>query len=153
MARIILRVNLYQLGENFIPQTCIALRARLPIRLVKRFWWGNQTVASQPSSHLNRRGRTVYLLFNRLIFWLLEGQNRTQLNRSFCNHRLATPARCHPCVTVAITIRSTNLLYLTFAIGHDLSHYPVVIQRYNAYLGFVRRHCWLVRYPGCLVLL
>ena len=125
------------------------LRARLPIRLVKRFWWGNQTVPSQPTSCSDRRGKTVYQLFNRSIFWLLDGQNRTHLNRSFYNHRLATPAQYHPWVTVAITTRSTNLLNFTCAIGDDLSHYPVLIQRYNAYFGFLRRHCWSVRYLGC----
>ena len=122
----------------------IKLRARLPIRLVRRFWWGNQTVASQPASDSNRHGKTVYLLFNRLIFWVLDGQNRTLLKRSFCNHSLATPAQCHPCVTVAITTRSIHLLYFTCAISDNLSHYPVPVQRHNSHPGFVRRHCWWV---------
>ena len=42
-------------------------RARLLIRCVSRFWWGNKTVASQPTSHSDRRGKTVCPVFNRLL--------------------------------------------------------------------------------------
>ena len=52
-------------------------------------------MASQPASDPSRRGKTVYLLFNRPIFWLLDGQNRTRLKRSSCYLGLAMPPQ-HP---------------------------------------------------------
>jgi len=54
-------------------------------------------VASQPGSYSDRRGKTVYPVFNCLIFLLLDGQNPTLLNSSFCNHRLLTPPIHHAC--------------------------------------------------------
>jgi len=50
------------------PPKNVRVRARLLIRCVSRFWWGKQRVASQPASYSDRRGKTVYPVFNRLIF-------------------------------------------------------------------------------------
>ena len=118
---------------------CGLLRGRLPNRLFKRFWWGNQTVTSQPPSYSDRRGKTVYILFNRPIFWLLDGQNRTRLKWASWYLRLSTPPECPSPFTRAITRTAINPLYFSCQLGDYLSHNLVSVQRPNSDLGFVRR--------------
>ena len=105
-------------------QTLLQLRASLPIRRVSRFWWGNWTVASQPASqyYSDRRGKTVYPVFNRPIFWVLDYQNRTRLKRSDCNLRLLASPKCHQPTMPAITRAATNKLYFLCIISNPFSH-------------------------------
>ena len=106
-------------------------------------------MASQPASHPNGRGRTIYLLFNHPIFWLLDGQNMTLLNRRYSNHRLLTLPQCPSPFMLAITKMPTKLPHFPCTLSDYLSHNLGSFQRNNSHLGLVRRHCWSVRYLGC----
>ena len=110
-------------------------------------------MASQLASDPNKRGKTVYLLLNRPISWLLDYQNRTRIKRSGCNLCHSTLLQCPSPFMPAMTRKVTNLLYFPATPGDYLPHDLVPFQRHNSHLKFVRRHRWSVRYLSCRALL
>ena len=86
-------------------------------------------MTSQPTSYSDRRGKTVYLLFNRPIFWLLDGQNRTRLKWASWYLRLSTPPECPSPFMRAITRTAINLHYFSCTLGDYLSYNLVLVQR------------------------
>ena len=101
---------------------------------------GERSIVNRTKSHL---------LFNRPIFWLLDGQNRTRLRWASWYLPLSTPPECPTPFTRAITRTAINPLYFSCTLSDYLSHDLALVQRHNSDLGFVRGHCWSVGYLGC----
>ena len=99
----------------------LSIRARLPklicLLVVKKFWWENK-------SDSDKRGKTVCLLSNRPIFWLLDGPNRTRLEEVVLLPPSSNTTTIPSPVIPAITRIATNQLYFPCTIT-NYSHYPV----------------------------
>jgi len=116
-------------------------------------WLGGLIVVSQVASDPNKRGKTVYRLFNRPLCLQLHDQNRTRLKSSGYKLLLSTLLECLSSFVPAKTRKVTNLLYSPSTPGDYLSHDLVTIHKDNSYLKFVRSHRRSVQYLTCRGLL
>ena len=94
-------------------------------------------------------GKNVHPPFNSSIFWLVDCQYRMQFKTLSWYLRLATLLQSPSPFSLEIRRIAINLLYFPCPHSDYLSPNLIRVHRDNSNLGFLRRHCWSVRYLSC----